>query len=177
MARPSVEAERREQILSAACQVISEQGFKALRVTDVARLSKVSTGTVHYYFETKRDLANAAFEWNFSTSQQRRTSLLAQGGSVVDRLRAFVDTYVPDDEVTFKSWRVWVETWAEALHDQELQALNERTYGEWRHTVADLIRLGQAEGSIVPGDPEMHAHSSSAPSTAWPFRCWSAHGI
>src|SRR5690606_40934082 len=76
MARPSVEAERREQILRAACEVVSDKGYKALRVTDVAKRAKISTGSVHYYFETKRDLVHAAFEWNFARSLERRKSIL-----------------------------------------------------------------------------------------------------
>ena len=74
MARPSVEAERREQILRAACEVIGHKGVNAMRVTDVAKLARISTGSVHYYFETKRDLTQAALEWNFTAVPD------AQGG-------------------------------------------------------------------------------------------------
>ena len=35
MPRPKVEAERRDQILRAACKVIAERGFRAVRVADV----------------------------------------------------------------------------------------------------------------------------------------------
>ncbi|SEG90133.1 DNA-binding transcriptional regulator, AcrR family [Thermomonospora echinospora] len=158
MPRPSVEAERREQILRAACEVISEKGYKALRVTDVARHAKLSTGSVHYYFETKRDLVHAAFEWNFSRSLERRKSILDRHPNARDRLHAFVDSYLPRDDETAAAWRVWAETWVEALHDPDLRKLNERIYGEWRGIIAEIIRLGQAEGLITPGDPVLLAN-------------------
>lgn len=159
MARPSVEAERREQILRAACEVVSEKGYKALRVTDVAKRAKISTGSVHYYFETKRDLVHAAFEWNFARSLERRKSILDRHSNARDRLRAFVDSYLPHDDETAAAWRVWAETWVEALHDADLRELNERIYGEWRSVIVEIVRLGQAEGLIREGDPLVLANA------------------
>jgi hypothetical protein len=36
----------------------------ALRLAEVAKQAGVSSGTVHYYFETKKDVLTAAFEFN-----------------------------------------------------------------------------------------------------------------
>jgi AcrR family transcriptional regulator len=153
-----VEAERKEQILAAACEVLSEIGFKSLRVAYVAKRAKASTGTVHYYFATKRDLMHAAFEWNFDQSLRRRAPLMEQRPDPRERLRAFVESYLPDDEVTVRAWHVWAELWVEALHDADLQELNERVYGEWRRTVAAIIRDGQAAGHFREGDSVLLAN-------------------
>lgn len=158
MPRPSVEAERREQILAAAREVVAERGYKAMRIADVARKSGASTGTVHYYFETKRDLMHAAFEWNFERSQERRAPLLDSTDDPRELLRAFVDSYLPADPVIVQSWHMWVELWGEALHDSDLQELNERVYGEWRRTMAAIIRDGQDTGRFVAGDPVVLAN-------------------
>src|SRR3712207_9476288 len=98
MPRPSVEAARKEQILAAACDVVSEIGFKSLRVADVARRAGTSTGTVHYYFDTKTELMRAAFEWNFTRSLDRRRPLLQAETDPRQRLRAFVDSYLRSEE-------------------------------------------------------------------------------
>lgn len=158
MPRVSVEAERREQIIAAACAVISEKGFKSLRVADVARRAQTSTGTVHYYFDTKRDLMHAAFEANFTSSIERRQHLLDSEEDAATRLRAFVESYLPDDETTIAAWHVWAELWVEALHDPDLQGLNERVYGDWRRTVAQIIRDGQEAGLLRGGDPMLLAN-------------------
>jgi AcrR family transcriptional regulator len=159
MARPSVEAERREQIVSAACQVVSEIGFKSLRVADVAKRAGTSTGTVHYYFDTKTDLMHAAFEWNFSRSLDRRRPLLDEHPDPRERLRAFIESYLPGDEETVRAWHVWAELWVEALHDTDLQELNERVYGEWRRIVAGIIRDGQDTGLFRDEDPVLAANA------------------
>jgi AcrR family transcriptional regulator len=156
--RPTVEAERRDQILAAACDVIAEIGFKSFRVADVAKRVGMSTGIIHYYFETKRDLAHAAFEYNFDRSLARRTPLLEEPQGARERLHAFVGSYLPAQEDTVKAWRIWAELWVEALHDPDLQELNERVYGEWRRFVAAIIRDGQDAGEFIEADPVLEAN-------------------
>lgn len=159
MPRTSVETERREQILAAACDVVSKIGFKSLRVADVARRAGTSTGTVHYYFDTKSALMRAAFEWNFTRSLERRRHLLEEVEDPQERLRVFVDSYLPEDERTVHAWRVWAELWVEAMHDSELQDLNEQVYGEWRRIIAGVIRDGQVAGQFRPEDPVIVANA------------------
>jgi len=154
-----VEAERREQILSAACEVVSEIGFKSLRIADVAGRAGTSSGTVHYYFDTKTALMRAAFEWNFTRSLERRRHLLEEHQDPPQRLRAFVESYLPGDPETVRAWHVWAELWVEALHDRELQELNEQVYGEWRRLVASIVRDGQDAGLFRDEDPVVVANA------------------
>ncbi|MEV7970099.1 TetR/AcrR family transcriptional regulator [Sphaerisporangium sp. NPDC088356] len=153
MPRPSVEVERREQILLAACQVMAEVGLRSLRVGDVAKRAGTSHGTVHYYFDTKRELVHEAFAFNFRRSLDRRRPILDAAGDPLSRLRAFVDSYLPgDDPETVLAWRVWIELWNEALREPGLRELNERVYGEWRRVVAGILRDGQHRGQFREGD-------------------------
>ena len=46
--RPSVEPERREQLIAAAARVIARSGYDAATVRDVAREAGVSTGVIAY---------------------------------------------------------------------------------------------------------------------------------
>lgn len=161
MARPSVEAERREQILAAACTTLAETGLTGLRVSDVAKSAGVSSGTVHYYFTSKKELVNAAFEYNFTNSLQRRQWLMAaenvhaaDSDDPIGLLRDIVDSYLPDgDTSTLTAWRVWADLWAEGMRDVELQEMNERLYGRWRQLVADVICRAQELGHARDGDP------------------------
>jgi len=153
MPRPSVEAERRVQILHATCQVIAAGGLRNLRISDVARLAGVSGGTVHYYFDTKQDLAQAAFEDCYERSLERRRWLLDSRADSLTRLRQIVDSYVPSTPETIEAWKVWVELWAESPRSPRLRELNERLYGDWRRIVADIVRDGQSRGQLAAGDP------------------------
>jgi AcrR family transcriptional regulator len=139
--------------------VVSEIGFKSLRIADDAHRAGTSTGTVHYYFDTKTELMRAAFQWNFTRSLERRRPLLQEHADPRQRLRAFVDSYLPDDDETVRAWRVWAELWVEALHDPDLQDLNEQVYGEWRRLVAAIIRDGQDAGLFRDEDPVLAANA------------------
>lgn len=158
MPRPSVEAERRQQILAAACAVIASAGIPALRLSDVAKEAGVSSGTVHYYFETKREVIAAAFEFNLADSLARRQELLASGKDSRAILHDLVESYLPNDELSVRAWKVWLALWAEGSRDPVLQEINDRLYGQWREVVAGVIRAAQDEGLARPGDPAVQAN-------------------
>lgn len=159
MPRPSVETQRKEQILAATCQAISQIGFRSLRIADVAARAGTSTGTVHYYFESKQALTRAAFEWNFARSLERRRALLTLDADPVARLRAFLDSYLPQGEQTVEAWLVWAELWVEALHDDDLQQVNDTVYGEWRAVITEILRDAQSAGQLRGGDPALAANA------------------
>lgn len=152
MPRPSVEIERREQILAAACVVLADRGLQAFRVSDVAGQAGVSGGTVHYYFDSKQDVIAAAFEYNFAHSLDRRADLLDADRPPLEQLRQVVSSYLPSGVESQRAWRVWAELWAEGMRDKNLQEVNARLYGQWRNIVADLIRAAQQEGTARETD-------------------------
>ncbi len=158
MPRPSVEAERREQILDATCDVLADAGLSGLRLANVAKAAGVSSGMIHYYFDSKRDLVAAAFEYNLTESLERHRWLLESGKDPLRVLQDLVESYLPGDEPSVRGWKVWVTLWAEATRDPALQELNERLYGRWRDLVTDVIRRAQDDGLARPGDPQRLAN-------------------
>ena len=62
MKRTTVE-ERRAEILETTCQVVVERGFAATRVADVANKLGISTGLIHYHFDSKDQLIAEAFQY------------------------------------------------------------------------------------------------------------------
>jgi len=151
MPRPHVEEERRQQILEATWHVIAVSGFRSLRLSDVAKRAGVSSGMIHYYFDTKRDLLKAAFERYYERSTQRRQWIMAAGKGPLEMLKLIVESYLPIEDETLEGWHVWSELWVEGLQEPDLQQLNEDFYGQWRRSVADIIRDGQDAGIIRDG--------------------------
>lgn len=153
MARPSVEAERREQIMRATCTTIAARGVVGLRVSDVAREAGVSPGIVHYYFDSKLELVRAAFEDDFDRSLARRADILGRDDvHAADLLADLVRSYCPVDAETVQAWHVWIELWAAALQDDEIRAVHDRAYTRWAAMIGTLIATGQERGELVDGD-------------------------
>jgi AcrR family transcriptional regulator len=151
MPRPHVEEERRQQILEATWHVIAVSGFRSLRLSDVAKRAGVSSGMIHYYFDTKRDLLKAAFERYYEHSLQRRQWIMGTGQGPLELLKLIVESYIPIEDETLEGWHVWSELWVEGLQEPDLQELNEDFYGQWRRLIADIIRDGQEAGVIRDG--------------------------
>lgn len=158
MARPSVQDERRAQIMAATRRVIVDRGVTMLRVADVARAAGVSAGIVHYYFDSKDDLIRETLRDNFAQSFARRAPIVDQDLPVDERLDRLVRSYVPDDDATRESWHVWLELWVGGAHDEALRELNEEAYGEWRRRIGELIAEGVATGALVSEDPQADAN-------------------
>jgi AcrR family transcriptional regulator len=151
MPRPHVEEERRQQILQATWHVIAVSGFRSLRVSDVAKRAGVSSGMIHYYFDSKHDLVKAAFERYYAHSTERRQWIMATGRGPLELLELIVESYVPVEDETLEGWHVWSELWVEGLQEPDLQELNEDFYGQWRRQVAGIISDGQDAGLIRDG--------------------------
>jgi AcrR family transcriptional regulator len=151
MPRPHVEEERRHQILEATWHVIAVSGFRGLRLSDVAKRAGVSSGMIHYYFDTKDDLVKAAFERYYEHSTQRRQWLMKTDRGPLELLKAIVESYLPIEDETLEGWHVWSELWVEGLQEPDLRELNEDFYGQWRRLVAGIIRDGQNAGLIRDG--------------------------
>ncbi|QZY52678.1 TetR/AcrR family transcriptional regulator [Leucobacter tenebrionis] len=152
MVRPSVEDERRAQIMAATRRVMVQRGVSMLRVADVAREAGVSPGIVHYYFASKDELIRETFEDNFASSLERRASILDEPLPADEKLDALLGSYVPLDEATRESWHVWLELWVGALQDERLRQLNDDAYDEWRSLMGSVIAEGIEQGVFETDD-------------------------
>ncbi|MDQ8702361.1 TetR/AcrR family transcriptional regulator [Streptomyces sp. LHD-70] len=95
--RPRNQTARRQALVSAAGQAITERGLEGLRIKDIADAAGVSQGSVLYYYPELDDLVlevhRGAVE-GFVTSRQRAYD--EAGADPAVRLRALVDSGLPE---------------------------------------------------------------------------------
>ena len=135
--------ERLDEILDAACQAIVERGFSDTRVSDIAEVAGTSTGTIHYYFDSKQDVLMAALRWASDRLFGRLES--ADGPDATARLAALLDSAIPyGPEARHDEYVLWTEVWALVLRSPEhlpaLQDLSER----WRAFFFDVVAWAKA---------------------------------
>jgi AcrR family transcriptional regulator len=152
--RPSVE-ERRNVILEVTCQVVIERGFGAIRVVDVADRLGVSTGLIHYHFESKDQLLAEAFQWAAEADLARLHAEVDRIGTAVERIERLIRLYAHIEAEP--GWMLWIDGWGEALRDPTLQRISQRLDLEWQQVLADLLRLGVAAGEFTCADPDAAA--------------------
>ncbi len=141
---------RRQQMLRAALDVISERGYPDTRIADVAERSGISPALVIYYFQTKDRLLTEAIRFSeeswYSAAQQRLASLPTDAA----RIEAVVAMIcIPEeDPEQHSSWPVWLDFWAQAARNAEVAIVRQRADERWRDTIGSLVRDGLESGEF-----------------------------
>jgi AcrR family transcriptional regulator len=153
--QPAPPLSRRDQILEAACRVIAEVGIDRLRMSDVAALAGVSTALVHYYCATRDDLLQQAFAFADERAALAERRITDTDLSPLDQIEQLLLLYLDDTSEIYESWILWREMMSHAIFDPTLRPVMHQAYTGWVEGFAEIVRAGQADGSI-PGstDPE-----------------------
>lgn len=148
--RPAQHEQRRQQILDAAAQVITDRGLCDARIADIAAAAATSTGLILYYFGSKDQLlaeALASAEDRFYLDIFRKITAIDDPREQLHQLISGSCPGTADAvaDVTAE-WRLWLELWARALHDTEVARRRANLDRRWRSTIADIVRAGQRRG-------------------------------
>ncbi|MEU6323412.1 TetR/AcrR family transcriptional regulator [Streptomyces sp. NPDC047009] len=139
---------RRTEFLEAAWKLISEQGYHAVRIADIARACGTSSGAVHYYFPTKQDVLSAALLHCVESAFERQSAELKAVDSAHERLLKLIDMQLPAQGRVRDEWLVWLQFWAETALRPELRTIHNDFYARWREAVVRIIRRGQRQGQF-----------------------------
>ncbi|WP_214322286.1 TetR/AcrR family transcriptional regulator [Nonomuraea sediminis] len=137
MARQRLERPR-EQMLEAAMSAITEHGLAELTMAALARRLGTSGGHLLYYFGSKDQLLLETLVWSETQVAPRREALLSLPGSAEERLRAYVDLYVPVGQADPR-WLLWVDVWSRTLAVPELRETQARLDQAWHETLVALL--------------------------------------
>jgi AcrR family transcriptional regulator len=151
---PNVE-ERRAEILEATIQVVIERGFGAIRISDIAERLGVSTGLIHYHFESKEHLLAEALRYAADADLARLQAEVAQGGSALVRLDRVFTLYQPVEAEP--GWMLWIDGWGEALRSPALRKISQELDLAWQQVLERLIREGNHAGEFMCADPHAAA--------------------
>ncbi|WP_309120073.1 TetR/AcrR family transcriptional regulator [Paenibacillus sp.] len=144
--------DRRQQIISAALRTFAENGIRLTKIGMIAAEAGVSHGLVYHYFESKEEVLHESLAWAMEGADElfrevRALPLtplekvktfvkfaLTEGNSDVFRVIQHVTRFGGAPEKTMKMIRQGSEVYAKELFP--------------------LIAAGQADGSVVEGDPQ-----------------------
>jgi AcrR family transcriptional regulator len=114
---------RREQILDAALECFSENGFHQTGVADIVRRSGMSHGAVYVYFKGKDDIIEALAD-DRHQSEANLNAVVRGAKGPIEGLHALVRTYAGwlVDPAGAPRRRVGVNGWAEALRSERVHA-------------------------------------------------------
>lgn len=144
-------SERKREILEAACRVIGRRGVRGLRVEEIAREANVSVALIYYYFDGRANLLKRVLEYvNDRAGLYTETAPVA-GSTARERVEDLLLREIDDDPTVVENVTVWSEVAASALFEPDLRDAVRRSSERWTNSLAEVIREGQREGTILDG--------------------------
>jgi len=144
---------RRDAILVAARQVFARNGLAATRTSDIAAEAHISQGLLYHYFPTKEDLFTEIVEAALRETATLTTRAAETPGpawarlhTLCEQMRAGVLDYPEYPLVILQAFTS--ETVPHKARSA-VQAYGQQTFA----ALVALISQGQAEGTVVGGNP------------------------
>ncbi|EFL35065.1 transcriptional regulator [Streptomyces viridochromogenes DSM 40736] len=149
----------REDVLTAAMEMIAERGLEKLTMAALGREVGMSSGHLLYYFGSKDELLLRTLEWSEGRLGAERGRLLTRAAPARERLDAYVDLYVPDGHRD-PHWTLWLEVWNRsqtAAADADARDRQAAIEGAWHRDLVALLAEGISRGEFRRVDPDRFA--------------------
>ena len=145
----------RATVETAAVRVFARRGFAAANIRQIADEAGISIGSIYRHYTSKEQLFDELID-QASRGLATVAAQLASDGDPLAMIRSFTEYYVADlaaDNGAAEFYMVLNQGVATNTPEgtASLLAASQRTL--WR-AFAALVRRGQAEGQISPGDPD-----------------------
>lgn len=146
MPRPSNTEERRAQIIAGMLKAVAEHGYEKASIQRIAAAAGLSSGLIHYHFESKQAILLALLE-ELDALQRARFArylerVLAQ--ATVDEHEAAVIAYIKahvelDEQANPDALASWVAIGAEAISQPEVRALYQQMIARDVQALEELL--------------------------------------
>lgn len=160
--RADIAAATREAILSAACDVIAEEGFEKIRMRMVADRAGVSTAALHYHFDTREKLFAEAMRHSFEHTGRDVYEARTGGDTATKRLARIISASLPTTESLRREWAMYQELWCRAARDADSRALAIELYRAQQGWIEETLSDGIATGEFTQCDTVAHARLISS---------------
>src|SRR5262252_4544420 len=142
---------RRRQIIDAAIECFSNEGFHRATMQDIVRASGLSPGAIYLYFSSKDDIIEAIAAERHAREREMIAGARdrAEPGDVLRKLaEQFFKPLARRTERRHR--RIGVQLWAEALRNRRLLKIVRRGVDGPRKMLAEFVSHAQQTGEFPP---------------------------
>ena len=151
-ARPRSD-EKAQAIIDAARRCLSEKGYVATTVAEIAASAGVSRGLLHYYFESKEELLAQVVRAGTDAYMELVEAMFAQSESAEDLARGLVGAaralFESDPTFVNLTMECWTLAHESPLVARELKDL----YRQFRDAICEGLEEAVGRGIIEPAIP------------------------
>ena len=150
--RPSVETERRQQILDAALTCFSRTGYHQTSMDDLAAELPFSKGLLYYYFPTKRDLFVSLLDNWAKQSLQAWEAMLSPDEDVVVQICKSIQYGVQLVALSSDLARIEFEFYSQVGRDADVSEAFRALFAQFRARIRSILDSGVRSGDLRPLD-------------------------
>ncbi|MEW9673671.1 TetR/AcrR family transcriptional regulator [Ammoniphilus sp. 3BR4] len=142
--------ERRRQILKASLQAVSDKGFHAVTLQDIADYAGVSKGVTNYHFKNKEDVLLHLLESVTSRIFEREYQAIQEHSRALDKLRAYVNAAFSTPHENKRFFHVYLDFLTQVRQNEHFKEINDKFYGNCWSLGREIVVAGKEEGVFSP---------------------------
>ena len=139
-------ADRYQQILTAAINVFAERGFSQSTISQIAQEAGVADGTIYLYFKNKDDILVRFYEAMTEHVSERFWKAVAEGKTAIEKLHNLIFAHLD----LFQSQPTGAVVYQGETHLQWrlVQEPTRQMSKMYRDVISQVVAQGQKEGTI-----------------------------
>src|ERR1700722_10888305 len=139
----------RQRILEQSAAVFNKHGYSGTSMSDLMAVTGLEKGGIYRHFESKQELAAAAFDYAWETVNEPRRRGLDDCETSLEKLLLLVKNFVEQPPRTLPGGCPLLNTAVESDDGNPvLRGRARAALDQWRDAIADIVRHGQQKGEL-----------------------------
>jgi TetR/AcrR family transcriptional repressor of nem operon len=139
----------RRRIVEQSASAFNRHGYAGTSMSELMAVTGLEKGGLYRHFETKQDLAAAAFDYAWETVNEPRRRGLENCESSLDKLLLLVKNFVEQPPRTLPGGCPLLNTAVDSDDGNPvLRGKARAALDQWRDAVAEIVRHGQQKGEL-----------------------------
>ena len=157
--KEKLKEKRQAQIINSALAIALEKGFENSRMDDIVDHSKLSKGTIYYYYKSKKDLYLSLVDFWFIEYSTGILSTLDKKESASDQLIALFSYFIYQYKKSPSTFELMIEFWRMSRLDHDFNYKLQKIYTQFLDYIAEIILTGIDNEEFKDVDPKITALS------------------
>jgi AcrR family transcriptional regulator len=157
--KEKLKEKRQAQIINSALAIALEKGFENSRMDDIVDHSKLSKGTIYYYYKSKKDLYLSLVDFWFIEYSTGILSTLDKKESASDQLIALFTYFIYQYKKSPSTFELMIEFWRMSRLDNDFNYKLQKIYTQFLDYIAEIILTGIDNEEFKDVDPKITALS------------------
>jgi TetR/AcrR family transcriptional repressor of nem operon len=138
----------RDKIIRKAAAVFNQHGYSGTSLSELMEETGLEKGGIYRHFESKEDLAVAAFDYAWSEIKQRRLAILDEIPTPLGKLRGMIDNFAAKPSAVPGGCALMNTAIDSDDGNPVLRAHAREALREWLGYLEGLVQQGIKEGEI-----------------------------